>query len=36
MLVMDKLNLIEKPMIFNIKAPLGDFREWEAITCGII
>jgi menaquinone-dependent protoporphyrinogen oxidase len=27
-----KLNLIEKWMIKNVKAPLGDFRDWEAIT----
>jgi len=27
-----KLNLIEKWMINNVKAPLGDFRDWEAIT----
>lgn len=29
---MKKLNLIEKWMINNVKAPLGDFRDWEAIT----
>ncbi len=29
---MQKLNLIEKWMIKNIKAPLGDFRDWDAIT----
>ena len=27
-----KLNLIEKWMIKNVKAPLGDFRDWEAIN----
>ena len=27
-----KLNFIEKWMIKNVKAPLGDFRDWEAIT----
>jgi menaquinone-dependent protoporphyrinogen oxidase len=27
-----KLNLIEKWMINNVKAPLGDFRDWDAIT----
>jgi len=27
-----KLNLIEKWMIKNVKAPLGDFRDWDAIT----
>jgi menaquinone-dependent protoporphyrinogen oxidase len=27
-----KLNLVEKWMIKNVKAPLGDFRDWEAIT----
>jgi menaquinone-dependent protoporphyrinogen oxidase len=26
-----KLNLVEKWMIKNVKAPLGDFRDWEAI-----
>jgi menaquinone-dependent protoporphyrinogen oxidase len=29
---MKKLNFIEKWMIKNVKAPLGDFRDWEAIT----
>ena len=29
---MKKLNLIEKWMIKNVKAPVGDFRDWEAIT----
>lgn len=27
-----KLNLIEKWMIKNVKAPLGDFRDWDAIA----
>ena len=27
-----KLNLIEKWMIKNVKAPLGDFRDWNAIN----
>ena len=27
-----KLNLIEKWMLKNVKAPLGDFRDWNAIT----
>jgi len=27
-----KLNLIEKWMINKVKAPLGDFRDWDAIT----
>jgi len=29
---MKKLNLIEKWMINKVKAPLGDFRDWDAIT----
>jgi menaquinone-dependent protoporphyrinogen oxidase len=29
---MKKLNLAEKWMIKNVKAPLGDFRDWEAIN----
>ncbi len=29
---MKKLNFIEKWMINNVKAPIGDFRDWEAIT----
>lgn len=29
---MKKLNLIKKWMIKNVKAPLGDFRDWDAIT----
>jgi len=28
----NKLNFIEKWMIKNVKAPVGDFRDWEAIT----
>jgi menaquinone-dependent protoporphyrinogen oxidase len=27
-----KLNLIEKWMLRNVKAPIGDFRDWDAIT----
>ena len=27
-----KMNLIEKWMIKNVKAPLGDFRDWAAIN----
>ena len=29
---MKKLNFIEKWMINNVKAPIGDFRDWKAIT----
>jgi menaquinone-dependent protoporphyrinogen oxidase len=29
---MKKLNPIEKRMLDTVKAPLGDFRDWEAIT----
>jgi len=29
---MKKLNFIEKWMIKNVKAPLGDFRDWDVIT----
>ena len=29
---MKKLNFIQKWMIKNVKAPLGDLRDWEAIT----
>lgn len=29
---LQKLNFIEKWMINNVKAPLGDFRDWDAIT----
>jgi menaquinone-dependent protoporphyrinogen oxidase len=28
----DKLNALERFAIKNVKAPLGDFRDWEAIT----
>jgi menaquinone-dependent protoporphyrinogen oxidase len=28
----NKLNFIEKRMLDTVKAPLGDFRDWEAIT----
>lgn len=28
----DKLNFIEKWMIKNVKAPIGDFRDWKVIT----
>jgi menaquinone-dependent protoporphyrinogen oxidase len=27
-----RLNIIERWMIKNVKAPLGDYRDWEAIT----
>ena len=29
---MKELNFIKKSMIKNVKAPVGDFRDWEAIT----
>jgi len=29
---MGKLNFIERKMITTVEAPLGDFRDWEAIT----
>jgi menaquinone-dependent protoporphyrinogen oxidase len=29
---MDKLNLAEKLIVKALKAPAGDFRDWEAIT----
>ena len=29
---MDKLNFIEKGMLNNVKSPVGDFRDWNAIT----
>ncbi len=29
---MKKLNLAEKLIVKGLKAPLGDFRDWEAIT----
>jgi menaquinone-dependent protoporphyrinogen oxidase len=28
----DKLNAIEKWMLKNIKSPVGDFRDWDAIS----
>ncbi len=28
----DKLNFIERWMLKNVKSPVGDFRDWEAIT----
>jgi len=28
----NKLNALEKWMLKNVKAPAGDFRDWEAIT----
>ena len=28
----DKLNLVEKWMLKNVKAPIGDFRDWELIA----
>jgi menaquinone-dependent protoporphyrinogen oxidase len=31
-LSVEKMNFIEKAMIKNVKAPVGDFRDWEAIT----
>jgi menaquinone-dependent protoporphyrinogen oxidase len=27
-----KMNFLEKKMIENVKAPVGDFRDWNAIT----
>ena len=32
MLDVRKLNPVEKWMIKNVKSPVGDFRDWEAIT----
>jgi menaquinone-dependent protoporphyrinogen oxidase len=29
---MKKLNLVERWMLKNVQAPVGDFRDWEAIT----
>ncbi|MCJ7824420.1 MAG: flavodoxin domain-containing protein [Anaerolineales bacterium] len=29
---MDRLNLAEKLIVKGIKAPVGDFRDWDAIT----
>jgi menaquinone-dependent protoporphyrinogen oxidase len=28
----EKMNALERFMIKNVKSPLGDFRDWEAIT----
>jgi menaquinone-dependent protoporphyrinogen oxidase len=28
----DKLNYFEKWILKNVKSPVGDFRDWEAIT----
>jgi menaquinone-dependent protoporphyrinogen oxidase len=28
----EKLNFIERSMVKNVEAPVGDFRDWEAIT----
>ena len=28
----DKMNFLEKFMLKNVKAPAGDFRDWDAIT----
>lgn len=30
--IAEKLNLIEKQMIKTVKAPLGDFRDWDSIA----
>jgi menaquinone-dependent protoporphyrinogen oxidase len=30
---MKKLSLAEKLIVKGIKAPVGDFRDWDAITC---
>jgi len=32
MLDMKKLNFLEKSVIKNVKSPVGDFRDWDAIT----
>jgi menaquinone-dependent protoporphyrinogen oxidase len=29
---LDDLNFVEKWMLKNVKSPVGDFRDWEAIT----
>ena len=29
---LEKANFIEKWMITNVKSPVGDFRDWDAIT----
>jgi menaquinone-dependent protoporphyrinogen oxidase len=31
-LSVEKMNFLEKGVIKNVKAPVGDFRDWEAIT----
>ena len=31
-LEMEKMDFMEKWMIKNVKAPVGDFRDWEAVT----
>lgn len=31
-LELDRLNMVEKLLVKGIKAPLGDFRDWDAIT----
>jgi menaquinone-dependent protoporphyrinogen oxidase len=28
----ERMNMVEKWMIKNVKAPVGDFRDWDAIT----
>ena len=28
----EKVNFIERAMIKNVESPVGDFRDWEAIT----
>lgn len=29
---LDKLNPLERWMFKNVKSPIGDFRDWDAIT----
>jgi menaquinone-dependent protoporphyrinogen oxidase len=29
---LDKMNFLEKGLIKNVKAPVGDFRDWEAVS----
>ena len=29
---MNKLNFLERTMVKNVKSPIGDFRDWDAIT----
>jgi menaquinone-dependent protoporphyrinogen oxidase len=29
---MDKMNFIERWMIKNVQSPVGDFRDWDAVT----